>query len=1099
MSAMSDLLPCQVRPTLRTAIVCVPMALLGVSMTLLPATNAIALMQNEPDRATKNDDAGADRARRTAHGLLQRGMVKEAIEEYRTALRLAPRHELADEARYGLAMALVRSNEHRAAVEVLAELNTTNPAFRYRVESLYLRGRAYLALKDEAAAQQAFFAAASVDAEHALADSALVAAIELASRRADDAFILAHAPSWIDHAGTHEESPRVRYALGLALHRADRHDEVITIIEPLMSERVISSSITPRAAYLMARSHEALGDDEAALAAYTRAARAEDSDVAAAASFARAFLLEERGRPDEAIPALQEVVRAWPDDPQAPAARLHLAIMLVNQDRSDEAIPFLQELDEHTRYAHDSTYWLAKAEVALGRFDQAADRLARARASAEPGKDRLAAEMLYDEAVALYRGGHVQSAADRFDSFIQAHADHSLAPEALRMTAMLWHEVGDHRTSLARCTQYLELIDQQGVHRPAIEFLAAENMLLSGMTAEAVEQYRAVSTRFPESDAAPIALRRAGEALVRLQRADEATEVLQRAVVSARSEADRVQALRWLGEASFTQADWPGAERALSETISGLGESSPVRASLWLKLGLAQARQGKHEPALAAFTSAHEETADEAVRAQTHFERGQALVALKRDSEAEKAFQQVIRAGAAGERFAAYAWNHLGAIGERAGEWQDAERAYEHAARDASLRAEALWRLAIVVERSGDAARAPSAWREAAEAQRDADRAAAASLRAVLAVARAGEAERTLGAFEEITPEMIESAPESLRGSLRYEFAWSLKRTGQAAEARAAYAALLADDSAEEAHHCYAQLDLADLDLMDEAYDAALARLTPLLDRAAEDDRSFDESFRSAIGLRAGQAAFALERFAEAHRAYTIVLDSMDKDDDGASTLIAEVALTAGESAFRAQRWRDAIALLGPLVEREELPQMVREPALLRLGEAHAQLQDWEASRAVLTKHREVFPESAFWHQAAFGVAWADENASRYKEAIEGYQAIVDRHEGVTAARAQFQIGECLFAQRRYDEALREFLKVDILFAAPEWSAAALVEAGRVLEALRRPSEARAQFEAVIQRFPESEWATLARERLRVLTSAAANSRETTRKEQEEE
>src|SRR5690606_2331910 len=121
----------------RAVFVCVPMAILGGSIALLPATGALALLQDEPDRATSTDDAGADRARRTAHGLLQRGMVKEAIEEYRTALRLAPKHELADEARYGLAMALVRSNEHRAAVEVLAELNAANPSFRYRVEALY--------------------------------------------------------------------------------------------------------------------------------------------------------------------------------------------------------------------------------------------------------------------------------------------------------------------------------------------------------------------------------------------------------------------------------------------------------------------------------------------------------------------------------------------------------------------------------------------------------------------------------------------------------------------------------------------------------------------------------------------------------------------------------------------------------------------------------------------------------------------------------------------------------------------------------------------------------------------------------------------------
>ena len=83
-----------------------------------------------------------------------------------------------------------------------------------------------------------------------------------------------------------------------------------------------------------------------------------------------------------------------------------------------------------------------------------------------------------------------------------------------------------------------------------------------------------------------------------------------------------------------------------------------------------------------------------------------------------------------------------------------------------------------------------------------------------------------------------------------------------------------------------------------------------------------------------------------------------------------------------------------------------------------------------------------------------------------------------TAARAQFQIGECLFAQRRHEEAVREFLKVDILYAYPEWSAAALYEAGRCLAQLEKPEEARRQFQQVTDRFKDTEWANLAARQL---------------------
>src|SRR5262249_32657937 len=102
------------------------------------------------------------------------------------------------------------------------------------------------------------------------------------------------------------------------------------------------------------------------------------------------------------------------------------------------------------------------------------------------------------------------------------------------------------------------------------------------------------------------------------------------------------------------------------------------------------------------------------------------------------------------------------------------------------------------------------------------------------------------------------------------------------------------------------------------------------------------------------------------------------------------------------------------------------------------------------------------------------------------YRAVVERHKGPTAARAQFQIGECLFAKKNYAEAARELLKVDILYAYPEWSAAAIYEAGRCLEKLNKPDESQAQFKQVDEKYPQTKWASLARQRLHERATTAA-------------
>jgi TolA-binding protein len=138
----------------------------------------------------------------------------------------------------------------------------------------------------------------------------------------------------------------------------------------------------------------------------------------------------------------------------------------------------------------------------------------------------------------------------------------------------------------------------------------------------------------------------------------------------------------------------------------------------------------------------------------------------------------------------------------------------------------------------------------------------------------------------------------------------------------------------------------------------------------------------------------------------------------------------------------------------------------------------------VFAAYLDRFGDSELWFQAQFGVGYARENRGQQDSAMEAYRKVIDRHSGPTAARAQFQIGECLFAQKKHSGAVRELLKVDILYGYPEWSAAALYEAGRCFEELKQPEQARAQFTQVKEKYPDSEWAKLATQRLASNTDA---------------
>ena len=75
-----------------------------------------------------------------------------------------------------------------------------------------------------------------------------------------------------------------------------------------------------------------------------------------------------------------------------------------------------------------------------------------------------------------------------------------------------------------------------------------------------------------------------------------------------------------------------------------------------------------------------------------------------------------------------------------------------------------------------------------------------------------------------------------------------------------------------------------------------------------------------------------------------------------------------------------------------------------------------------------------------------------------------------TAAMAQWMIGESYFHQENYPAALREYLRVDILFAYPQWQASALLQAGKCHELAFEWKDAIELYSRILKNFPESAW-----------------------------
>jgi len=115
-------------------------------------------------------------------------------------------------------------------------------------------------------------------------------------------------------------------------------------------------------------------------------------------------------------------------------------------------------------------------------------------------------------------------------------------------------------------------------------------------------------------------------------------------------------------------------------------------------------------------------------------------------------------------------------------------------------------------------------------------------------------------------------------------------------------------------------------------------------------------------------------------------------------------------------------------------------------------------------------------------------NESYLDAAREAYQTVIRSPRGSkteTAAMAQWMIGETYFHQKNYETARREYLRTEILYAYPEWQAAALLQAGKCHEQLGQWDKAAALYTRLLQRYPETKHAEAAKERQKIAENNA--------------
>jgi TolA-binding protein len=160
----------------------------------------------------------------------------------------------------------------------------------------------------------------------------------------------------------------------------------------------------------------------------------------------------------------------------------------------------------------------------------------------------------------------------------------------------------------------------------------------------------------------------------------------------------------------------------------------------------------------------------------------------------------------------------------------------------------------------------------------------------------------------------------------------------------------------------------------------------------------------------------------------------------------------------------------------------------LRQAQVLAHDKRWDEATTIATKIAEQYPEFQQQYEVDYLLGRALGAQGQLDEARDAYERVVKSTSGgrtETAAMAQWMIGETYFHQQEFAAAVKEYLRVEILYAYPKWQAAALVQAGKAFESDGQWQEAVKLYAQVLKKYGQTEAADEASTRLRVVEQRA--------------
>lgn len=1038
-------------------------------------------------QARAQEEAGDDPALKDyylGNGSYNRKLYTVAITYYEAFLKAQANHAKADLGRRGLALSFYALKQYEKAMPHLAALlaKPKLDASISRERLIMLQGQCMMLTGKKDDAKQLFVAEIGNLKADAYRAGALAAICDVSFGKSEWPDVQKWSAQLLAAKPSPEQAARGYYQQGYALYQLKNPDAAIAVLGKIGALKA-NKLWSTRADYLLGECYNLLNQYDKAEAAFVAAFPGLTGNDATECRYRLGLTRFVLKKYKEASTDLEAYLAAAPkDSPRAPQAKLYIARSQLELKDFVKSKALFEELSAgNDEIAARASLWLARVHTRKGdSFALAADALGKA---VEKFKDSpVTDDLQFDYANALMaRDEPDWKTALGLLQAIEARAKFPQMAEVLSQRAVCQHKLADYAGSLASNDAFLA---NHGEHKLAADarFMRAENLFLLNRLDEAAKAYGDFVSKHPEHGNNLSASFRLAQ-IHHDQGLWAECLAIAAPMLAEKPEGRLFEQLPFIvGDCQFRQQKWAEAIQGLQAFLtprlaSAAGKVDANVDTALMQLAVAYDRLDQKDLALKHLSILINDLPGAspqlplalAEQGRLAFEQGDLKLARKAleqfltiDSKDVEPFKK----GAPAQR--ARVNYYLGWVESSEGKHEQASQRFgevvkidaQHAlAPDAALQQGIAW---VNAENFAAAAKH---FPEMLARYPKHEKLPRLVYYAGLSLSRQKQWDAAKVHFQRVADTFADSefADQAL-----YEWAWCERRSERNAEAIKLYDRLLAAHAASPLA-IKVQSELAELNLESGAQDKVIAQLTKTLTTVK------DAGLREDIRYQLASAHFSKGDHKTAAAQFEQLLADYPQ-----SKLLASILFQAGESRLKLGDTAPARDHFAKAAVASGAPPNLAESIGMRLAETRALTNQHAEAQKAYSEFLVKFPESRWKRNAQFGLAFALESAGESEKAIPEYKKLLaDPKIDLWTVRGRYQIGECYFNLQKYEEAVGEFVNVEINYKQyPSWQAKAVLEMARVLIAQKKNAQAAERLKDVITRYPKEKAATVAQQYL---------------------